>query len=176
MRNNVFKGAGIRYWTNWGLLYRVLRANFDGYASQACPEVPAPRSGDGRAQYLTGKRVTDLQYHDGLITLHHIDQADKRGTITSELVIGADGSRSTIRSLVQAPHAAREQYTGFFAWRGTIPRNMLSKQTAAFFQDNVSFAFLGSKIYILWYVSRFLTTKETKSLPKVKTTHIYAFG
>lgn len=150
-RQDVATPAGVvRYWTNWGYLYRILRANFDGYASKACPDPPASRSGDGQARYLTGKRVTGLQYVDGLVTLNYVDQAGEEDSITSELVIGADGFHSVIRSLVQAPQALDDTYSGYFAWRGSVPRRLVSKETADYFLGNASFDLMGKKTYILW--------------------------
>lgn len=150
-RRDVATPAGAaRYWTNWGYLYRILRANFDGYASKACPDPPGARSGDGEARYLTGRRVTGLQCADGLVTLTFLDQAGEEESITSELVIGADGFHSTVRSLVQAPQTLYEEYSGHFAWRGAIPRKMVSKETADYFLGNVSFDLMGNKTYIIW--------------------------
>ncbi|CAN8101879.1 unnamed protein product [Discula destructiva] len=151
MRKEVFRGASIRYWTNWGLVYRVLRANFDGYTSQACPDAPDARAPDGKAQYLTGMRVTGLEHKDGLATVHFVNQTGKEDSITTELVIGADGARSTIRKLVQAPTAEMEGYAGFFAWRGAVPRKMVSKETADYFQDSISLQLMGGRMYILCY-------------------------
>lgn len=105
-RENLVKAdkGTTRYWTNWGYLYRILRANFDGYASKACPNPPLAKSEDGSAEYLTGKRVTSLRYEDGTVTLHCVDaETGKEDSITSELVIGADRIHSTIRKLVRAP-------------------------------------------------------------------------
>lgn len=143
-------GIGLRYWTNWGYMYRILRANFDGYASKACPDPPEARHGDGPARYLTGKRVTSLHYADGLVTVDYVDQAGQEEFITAQLVIGADGFHSTIRKLVQAPQALPDQLTGYFAWRGAVPRKMVSKETADYFSGNASFDLMGRKTYILW--------------------------
>lgn len=145
----VSKGPG-RLWTNWGYLYRILRANFDGYASKACPDPPAPRRGDGEARYLTGRRVTGLRYAEGLVTLQVVDQAGSEESLTSELVIGADGFNSSVRKLVEAPQMLSPRYAGYFAWRGSVPRKMVSKETADYFLNNASFDLMGNKTYILW--------------------------
>lgn len=156
-RENVIKAdkGTTRYWTNWGYLYRILRANFDGYVSKACPKPPAPQPGDGDAKYLTGKRVTSLQHTGGnQVTLQYIDaETGKEHPITSELVIGADGLHSTIRKLVDAPLAHAETYAGFVAWRGAVPRNAVSPATADFFSGQVSSDFMGQNTYMICYVS-----------------------
>ncbi|KAF3766876.1 FAD binding domain protein [Cryphonectria parasitica EP155] len=141
-----------RYWTNWGYVYRILRANFDGYVSKACPDPPAARPSDGQVQYLTGKRVTGMQYADGLVSLDYVDATGKEGSLSSELVIGADGNHSTVRKLVQAPQAEPENYAGYFAWRGSVPVRDVSKETADFFLNGICFDLLGNKSYILCYV------------------------
>lgn len=142
-----------RYWTNWGYLYRLLRANFDGYASKVCPHPPPSKPGDGSAEYLTGKRVTSLQYSDEAVTLHYME-VDTGGeqSITSELVIGADGLHSTIRKLVHAPLSCPERYAGFVAWRGAVPRKSVSQATSEFFTGQVSSNFMGQNSYMICYV------------------------
>ncbi|KUI74289.1 2,6-dihydroxypyridine 3-monooxygenase [Cytospora mali] len=105
-RENLIKAdkGTTRYWTNWGYSYRILRANFDGYASNACPTPPSSKPGDGYAKYLTGKRTGEEH------------------SISSEFVIGADGKHSTTHKPVNAPLACPETYAGFIAWRGAVPR------------------------------------------------------
>lgn len=149
-RKDIYKMVGTRFWTNWGLLYRVLRANFDGYTSKACPEAPDARVGDGKAQYLTGKRVTGLQYKEGLATVLYVDHTGREQSITAELVIGADGARSTIKRLVQAPSVEKLHYTGFFTWRGAVPRKMVSQETDDYFKDKGTLQIMGGKAYMVW--------------------------
>lgn len=153
-RQDILKsgGGGTRYWTNWGYVYRILRANFDGYASKACPDPPDCKTGDGQARYLTGKRVTGMHYEGGIVTLAFVDENDKEESIDAEVVVGADGFYSTIGRLVQAPQALSATYAGYFAWRGTVPRRLVSKETADYFHGNASFDFMGNKTYILWCV------------------------
>lgn len=142
-----------RYWTNWGYLYRILRANFDGYSSEACPVPPESEPGDGNSRYLTAKRVIALNHTDHNISLDYVDtETGKQHSISSELVIAADGLHSTIRKLVQAPLACPETYAGFVAWRGAVPRNSVSQETAEFFSDQVSSDFLGQNAYMICYV------------------------
>lgn len=148
-------GPPTRLWTNWGYLYRILRANFDGYASKACPDPPAARPGDGEARYLTGRRVVGLRPSaegGGLVTLQVVDGAGGEESLTAELVVGADGFNSSVRGLVEAPQMLSPRYAGYFAWRGSVPRRMVSKETADYFLDNASFNLMGNKTYILWLV------------------------
>ncbi|KAI1823890.1 FAD binding domain protein [Xylaria intraflava] len=134
----------------WGLLYRVLRANFDGFPSAACPNPPGPLKGDGRAEYRSGKLVTALQYRDSAVTVHFEDvTTKKKGTINADLVIGADGVHSTVRKLVLAP--AVEQYPGYIVWRGTVPENTVSIETRQYFSKRVCANMLGDS-YCICYV------------------------
>lgn len=129
--------------SNWGCLYNVLRANFDGMVSTAVPVAPEPRKDDGKVEYRSGQRVTGI-----------LDDADKRrvnveftdvitgvkGKLTADLVLGADGAHSTVRSLMGA--TKRRAYAGYIAWRGTIPERLLSKETVDFFSNRLNFCLL----------------------------------
>lgn len=139
--------------TSWGFLYRILRANFDGFASDACPQPPPPRAQDGTGVYLVGRHVTDMQYTDGLVTVHYSDVTcgGSGGKMVADLVIGADGLHSTVREIVKAP--AARQYSGYVSWRGTVPERDLSKATADYFINGFSFDVL-SRSYIIWYASQ----------------------
>ena len=134
--------------TSWGLLYRVLRANFDGFVSDACPKPPPPRSGDGNATYLVGKHVNDIQYLDGTVTVHYSDVAShKPERLDADLVIGADGVHSTVREIVKAP--ATKEYSGYVSWRGTVLEGELSKETADYFINGFSFNLMRHS-YVIW--------------------------
>ncbi|KAK3302905.1 uncharacterized protein B0T15DRAFT_538526 [Chaetomium strumarium] len=123
----------IRNLTSWGLLYRLLRANFDGLASDAVPDPPPAREGDGRAEYRAGQRVTKLQRHENgaAVTVGFVGQDGVEGSLTADLVIGADGQHSTVRSLVQA--RAVKEYSGYVAWRGTVAERDLPPDVAEYF-------------------------------------------
>lgn len=142
--------------TSWGLLYRILRANFDGFASEACPAPPPARQGDGEAVYLIGKQVTDMRYVAGKVTVCYSDVAGREpdGELEADLVIGADGLHSTVRDIVKA--SAVKEYSGYVSWRGTVPEKELSKGTADYFINGFSFNVL-SRSYIIWYLPLVLT-------------------
>ena len=55
--------------TSWNVLYYRLRANYDSFQSEYYPTPPEMPKGDGKAIYDVGKRVTDVSYVDGIITL-----------------------------------------------------------------------------------------------------------
>jgi len=127
-----------RQLTSWGLLYRILRANFDGLTSTAVPRAPLTRDGDGLTDYRAGKRVTGLCYDEkqGLVDVSFADvTTGDEGSIAADLVIAADGVHSTVRKLVRAP--TKKEYAGYVAWRGTLPERLVSAETAQYFSNRV---------------------------------------
>ncbi|KAK3317316.1 FAD binding domain protein [Cercophora scortea] len=147
-----------RQLTSWGLLYRILRANLDGLATQPCPNPPAPRPGDGRVEYRAGQRVTGLQYdasasgEGGKMTVLFEDVATgKQDSITADLVVGADGIHSTVRRLVQAPVKTGSGYAGYVVWRGLLPVKSATPETAAFFAEGIAFQTL-QRSYMVCYI------------------------
>ncbi|KAL2262516.1 hypothetical protein VTK26DRAFT_1096 [Humicola hyalothermophila] len=139
----------IRHLTSWGLLYRILRANFDGLASDAVPNPPPPREGDGKAEYRAGHKVTNLGYEDGVVTVRFVGPDGTEGSLTADLLIGADGVHSTVRNLVQAPTIS--EYSGYVSWRGTVREKDLPPETAKYFEDKTSINIL-SDTYFVCYV------------------------
>ncbi|KAK0667282.1 zeaxanthin epoxidase, chloroplastic [Cercophora samala] len=131
----------VRHLTSWTLLYRILRANFDGFPSSTIPNPPPPRKGDGRTEYRSGQRVTSLEYHnrDSTITVHFVDvTTGKESSLTTDLLIGADGVNSVVRELVlpnKTPANSRKEYSGYVAWRGTVPDDAVSESTKQYFSD-----------------------------------------
>ena len=87
--------------TSWGLIYRFLRA-----------------------------QITDAEYHNGH-TLSAIESRgdgvtaifDHGGRAQADWLIGADGSRSSVRSIV-APQIIAN-YVGYFGWRGLIDERLI---------------------------------------------------
>jgi 2-polyprenyl-6-methoxyphenol hydroxylase-like FAD-dependent oxidoreductase len=87
--------------TSWNLIYRDLRAVF--------PD----------ANYHQGMTMTGLSWNEVRATVKFSDGSSAEG----DLVIGADGGRSTVRSLVDPGNDPR--YAGYVAWRGLIPEKDL---------------------------------------------------
>jgi len=131
----------LRHYTSWGLLYRILRANFDGLTSDAVPAAPQPREGDGTAEYRCGKRVTRIDYDEskGVVTVGFVGQVDGKDveeSITADFVIGADGGNSTMRALMGLP--ATKEYSGYVAWRGTVPETELPEETVKYLENQTT--------------------------------------
>lgn len=120
------------YLTSWDTLYYRLRANFDGLASGYCPNPPPPLETDGRATYDLGKQVNAIAGHGSLMTVAYEDLLNrKNATCHADLVIVADGANSTIRKLIESN--TRLRYSGYVAWRGTVPEAEVSDETRRFF-------------------------------------------
>ncbi|KAI1372152.1 tannase and feruloyl esterase-domain-containing protein [Hypoxylon crocopeplum] len=120
--------------TSWGLMYKLLRANFDGLASAACPNPPAALPGDGSATFLSGKKVVGLETSPTKVVVRFVDVAtNQEEPMSADMLIGADGIRSPIRKLVRAPTV--ERYAGYVAWRGTVSESLVSKETFEYFSD-----------------------------------------
>lgn len=145
---NILNGRGILRLTSWGLLYSILRANFDATASVACPEPPLPAKGDGHAVYYSGKRVIGLQIKEETVIVHFTNiHTGKQESLNADLVLGADGIHSTIRRLVNVPYVKR--YAGYVVWRGIVAEKQLPPSTVQYFTNSITFN-LSKRGYIVW--------------------------
>ncbi|MER7577838.1 FAD-dependent monooxygenase [Streptomyces sp. NPDC126514] len=94
---------------NWGSLWNALRRRL--------PDAVGYRTGAAIAGVTSGPDEAVLRLADG--TQERFD-----------LVVGADGYRSALRPAVQPD--ARARYTGYLAWRGTLPASLLPEPPGAF--------------------------------------------
>ncbi|RDW59235.1 FAD binding-containing protein [Coleophoma crateriformis] len=139
--------------SNWGCLYLILRANFDGMASETVPCPPASKPGDGKVEYRGGKRVTGVSYNPekGLVRVQFVDVTSaEESSVSAEMVIAADGVHSTVRKLLQIP--TRETYAGYIGWRGTVPEHLLSKQTIEYFSNRLNFTLMRGTYFISYLI------------------------
>ena len=91
--------------TAWGRLYFLLKNAF-----------PADR-------YFSGKQLAEISQEPSSVSARFTD-----GTVaTADLLIGADGIRSTVRA--QFAPEVTPQYAGYVAWRGLVEERDLSPQT-----------------------------------------------
>lgn len=136
--------------TGWDVLYYRLRANFDGFVSKHCPEPIAKQQGEGSIKYDYGKRVSGVTYMDGLMEVVFEDLINGGGgTLHADLVIAADGTNSTVRqTLLPEP---QRPYSGYVAWRGTVPEKEISAEAIKFL-DGYASAFAMRSAYMLWLV------------------------
>ena len=114
--------------TGWNVLYYRLRANFDGLKSDFCPEPPPATDAEGDVIYDLGKKATNLSYADNRVTVEFDDLINSGGgSASADVVIVADGANSTIRQKLLP--GLKHKYSGYVAWRGTVPEKGVSKNT-----------------------------------------------
>ncbi|OAK97040.1 FAD/NAD(P)-binding domain-containing protein [Phaeosphaeriaceae sp. SRC1lsM3a] len=164
--------------TSWDLVYHMLRANVDGVKSEYC-EVSMEDANESRVKHLHGHKVTGLEEkgdkmvirfdtNDGSRLKMQVKQQVSRPLsnnifsqkqadpklganreMEADLVIGADGPSSTIRSLF-APDVERK-YAGYVALRGTVSENDVTAKTREAFSERFTF-FHTKGIQILAYL------------------------
>ncbi|KAI0145935.1 hypothetical protein F4776DRAFT_660810 [Hypoxylon sp. NC0597] len=124
--------------TSWDTLYFRLRSCYDGYASPFYPSPPSPAETDGPAAYMDRHEVLNIRREDeGNMALKVLDcETREVSSIKADLVIGADGPDSFVRSKY-LPDTKR-QYVGYIAWRGTVPEADVSAETRDVFKRSVT--------------------------------------
>ncbi|KAK0515469.1 hypothetical protein JMJ35_001503 [Cladonia borealis] len=137
--------------TSWSTLYHRLRANFDGYSSKYVPDPPKLPVGDGEGIFDIGKRVTNVTSSNGGVKLKFEDSiTGQGGSLWADLVIAADGSKSSIRKLlcpqVQMP------YAGYLTWRATIPEDTVSEETRRAYDGLFTFYELEKSYFVVYVV------------------------
>jgi 2,6-dihydroxypyridine 3-monooxygenase len=90
----------------------------------------------GTEHYHLSTQLAQLDNRDDEVTLSLTDGQ----TLTADLVVCADGIRSTARSILVPD--AQPRYVGYVAWRGTIERDELSGRTASVLQDAITYRIL----------------------------------
>ena len=127
----------VQQMTSWDLLYNRLRANFDGVRTRYC-QVPESEEGEGHASYEYGYTVKNIRsLEDGQIELRYQARDGAEEVRAVDLIIGADGSSSTLRGLL-LPEVKRT-YAGYVAWRGTIPEIEASEAAKTVFLEKFTF-------------------------------------
>ncbi|KAF1961943.1 FAD/NAD(P)-binding domain-containing protein [Byssothecium circinans] len=146
----VHKEDMVQNMTSWDLAYFILRANVDGVESAYC-KAPTKQEeeGGGAVKHLHGHKVTGVEGRGDKVCVAFTIKDGKEGTMEADLLIGADGPSSTIRSLF-APDVQRT-YTGYVALRGTVPEDDVTPRTREAFSERFTF-FHTHGIQILAYL------------------------
>lgn len=124
--------------TGWKVLHSLLRAHFDQYTVRECSEIiPESNAENREVVYDLGKRVTDLVLSQGSIRLVFEDLINGgSGQLAADIVIAADGARSTIRKLLSPD--LPNHYAGYLAWRGVVAEKEVSENTRETFGRNTN--------------------------------------
>jgi 2-polyprenyl-6-methoxyphenol hydroxylase-like FAD-dependent oxidoreductase len=137
--------------TSWGLLLRVLRANFDGLTSEAVPVAPGPREGDGVAFFKNGTRVTDVGEIGEKMQVQFESIEDSTiSSLTADIVLVADGSTSALRRTL-LPEVERE-YLGYMCWRGTVPEELVDEKWNEIYSGKTTFEFMDQNYVIIYTI------------------------
>ena len=101
--------------TAWGRLYRLLKDVFP------------------RTSYHFNKSLASVEQDNATVTAHFADGSHAVG----ELLIGADGIRSTVRA--QLLPQAKPEYVGYLAWRGLADESAVGEETRRVLSDRMGF-------------------------------------
>lgn len=114
--------------TNWSLFMRILRANFDGIPLEAVPS--ASKSEQGNVTFRHGAKAVDIEEVGSNLQVRFEDAINGgMHSVTSDLVIVADGSTSSLRKKL-LPGVER-RYSGYVSWRGTVPEDAVTDKEAS---------------------------------------------
>jgi len=137
--------------TSWDLTYYMLRANVDGIKSEYC-DVPKNDESQSKITHLHGHKVTGLEdkkdKKDKIVVQYETSEGTKEN-MEADLVIGADGPSSTVRSLLTS--GVERTYAGYVALRGTVREEEVSPKTLEAFSERFTF-FHAKGIQILAYL------------------------
>ncbi|KAK8034110.1 FAD/NAD(P)-binding domain-containing protein [Apiospora rasikravindrae] len=122
--------------TSWDLAYYLMRTNYDGVENSYC-KVPDGKPTDGKAVHLHDRTVTDIQARAAGIEVFWTSSGGEQGSIQADVLIGADGPSSTVRSIL-APEVQRV-YAGYCALRGTVREDEVSDAAREAFCERFTF-------------------------------------
>lgn len=107
-------------WTGtWAQMYRVLRESFDA---------------DPKCRYRHGCTLENLAERDNSsVTLEYRNRQGRQEIAVAQVVIGADGASSKVRSLM-LPQTTRTS-VGYVCYRGMVPASELSEGALALYND-----------------------------------------
>lgn len=129
--------------TSWDLAYYLLRANYDRVDSAYLEggKLPEIRPSDGKVTYRYGCTVTDIADEGDRVrvTLKRKleDGSEVEESLTTKLLVAADGPSSTIRSMLEP--SVERKYAGYVVIRGTVPEPEGSQAALDVFRERFCF-------------------------------------
>lgn len=129
--------------TSWDLAYYLLRANYDRVDSAYLEggKLPEVRASDGRVTYRYGCTVTDIVDEGSCVRVtlkrKEEDGSEVEETLTTKLLVAADGPSSTIRGMLEP--SIERKYAGYVVIRGTVPETEGSQEALDVFRERFCF-------------------------------------
>lgn len=129
--------------TSWDLCYYLLRANYDRVDSPYLEgaTLPEPQATDGTVNYQYGCTVTKVVEEGSQLRVNFTrklgDETEIEDSLTTRLLIAADGPSSTIRSLLES--SVDRKYAGYIVIRGTVPETEASPAALDVFRERFCF-------------------------------------
>ena len=129
--------------TSWDLSYYLLRANYDRVESSYLQgaKLPEERPTDGTVNYRYGCTVTDIVDKGSYVRVEfkvkREDGTETEESLSTRLVIAADGPSSTIRGIIEP--SIERKYAGYVVIRGTVPEPEGSESALEVFRERFCF-------------------------------------
>ena len=129
--------------TSWDLSYYLLRANYDRVESSYLQgaKLPEERPMDGTVNYRYGCTVTDIVDKGSYVRVEfkvkREDGTETEESLSTRLVIAADGPSSTIRGIIEP--SIERKYAGYVVIRGTVPEPEGSESALEVFRERFCF-------------------------------------
>jgi hypothetical protein len=129
--------------TSWDLTYYLLRANYDRVDSPYLEgaKLPESKPTDGKIDYRYGVTVTNVVDEGSHVRVYVKrmleDGGEFDGSLTTRLLVAADGPSSTIRSILEP--SIERHYAGYAVIRGTVPEPEASQAALDVFRERFCF-------------------------------------
>ena len=120
-----------------------MRANYDRVESAYLDggQLPEEKPSDGKVNYRYGSTVTNITDEGSHVRIQfkqkHEDGSETEDSLTTKLLVAADGPSSTIRAILE-PEIERD-YAGYVVIRGTVPEPEASQSALEVFRERFCF-------------------------------------
>ena len=134
---DLVKSSTDNWSTSWGRLFYGLRQAFEEPSREGL-----------KTLYRTGCTATNVRDEGSTLEVDFESGGNKEGCL-ADLVVGADGTSSTVRNLVE--RGSKRSYAGYVALRGMVPTPELSERTQTTFHRAGGFCFPQDSAQVVMY-------------------------